>query len=284
MFALRPMHRADLAALLALLALLLWSLPFCFVCWLVGSGQLDALQEPSSHWREWGLAALGAGAVVGVWLGLHLRRVWLWRRRRNPRPSREIQLERQRIARTLHDAVGSQLVNACMLLDTQQPQQSQVHAVLENCLLDLRLLVDSMDCDQRALTDRLAVLRHRLQPVLDRRGITLHWQVPEWDAAGLQAGAATHQIAAIAQEALSNVLQHAHARQIALALEQQQGEWHLRIADDGQGMAALSAGQGLRCMAQRAQEVGACLQLGPGMQGRGVCIHVRWPVSPPQHG
>lgn len=278
------MHRADLAALLALLGVLLWSLPFCLLCWLLGSGQLNELQEPSVHWRQWAAAALGAGAVAGVWLALRLRRVWVWRRRRNPRPSREIQAERQRIARALHDAVGSQLVNACMLLDSRQPQQNQVLAVLDNCLMDLRLLVDSMDCDQSALTDRLAVLRHRLQPVLERRGIALHWQVPEWDAEGLQAGQTTHQIAAIAQEALSNALQHAQARQIALALEQQQGEWHLRIEDDGQGMSTLSAGQGLRCMAQRAREAGACLQSGPGMHGRGVCIHVRWPVSPPQRG
>lgn len=280
----RSMHRADLAALLALLGVLLWSLPFCLLCWIVGSGQIEALEGAPAYGREWGMAAVVAAALVGVGLGLNLRRIWIWRRRRNPRPSREIQAERQRIARALHDAVGSQLVNACMLLDAQQPQQSQVQAVLENCLLDLRLLVDSMDCDQSALTDRLAVLRHRLQPVLERRGIALHWQVPEWDTAGLQASQATHQIAAIAQEALSNALQHAHARQIALALEQQQGEWHLRIEDDGQGMAGISAGQGLRCMAQRALEAGACLQSGPGMQGRGVCIHVRWPVSPSQHG
>lgn len=280
----RSLHRADLAALLAVLGVLLWSLPFCLLCWLLGSGQLDELQESPAHWREWGTAVLGAGAVVGGWLALRLRRVWLWRRRRNPRPSREIQAERQRIARTLHDAVGSQLVNACMLLDSRQPQQRQVQDVLESCLLDLRLLVDSMDCDQSGLTDRLAVLRHRLQPVLDRRGIALHWQVPDWGVADLEAGATAQQIAAIAQEALSNALQHAHARQISLALEQQQGEWHLRIEDDGQGMATPSAGQGLRCMAQRAREAGACLQSGPGMQGRGVCIHVRWPVSPSPRG
>lgn len=278
------MHRADLAALLALLGVLLWSLPFCMLCWLLGSGQLDALPQPPAHWRELGIAVLGAGAVVGAWLALRLRRFWLWRRRRNPRPSREIQVERQRIARTLHDAVGSQLVNACMLLDPQQPEQRQVQEVLESCLLDLRLLVDSMDCDQSALTDRLAGLRHRLQPVLDHRGIALHWQVPEWGAAGLEAGVAAQQIAAIAQEALSNALQHAHARQIALTLEQQQDEWHLRIADDGQGMSSPSTGQGLRSMAQRASEVGASLQSGPGIQGRGVCIHVRWPVSPSPPG
>lgn len=280
----RALHRADLAALLALVCMLLWSLPFCLLCWLLGSGQLDELLEPPAHWREWGTAVLGAGVVVGAWLALRLRRFWLWRRRRNPRPSREIQVERQRIARTLHDTVGSQLVNACMLLDARQPQQKQVQEVLESCLLDLRLLVDSMDCDQSALTDRLAALRHRLQPVLDRRGIALYWQVPEWGEAGLEVGVAAQQIASIAQEALSNALQHAHARQIALSLEQQQGEWHLRIEDDGQGMSTPSAGQGLRGMAQRAGEAGARLQSGPGMQGRGVCIHVRWPVSPSQPG
>ncbi len=278
------LRRADLAAWLTLLALLLWSLPFCLLLWLMGSGRLEALEKEEEHLRAWCVAALVAAALVGVWLGLHLRRAWLWRRRRNPRPSREIQAERQRIARELHDAVGAQLVNAGMLLDTRQPGQSQVQGILESCLMDLRLLVDRMGGDQGALTDRLAVLRHRLQPVLERRGIALHWQIPDSAAAGLLDGEVAQQIAAIAQEALSNALQHAHARQIALALEQQQGEWHLRIEDDGLGMATPSVGQGLRSMAQRALEAGASLQSGPGMQGRGVCIHVRWPVLPPQRG
>lgn len=280
----RTLHRADWAALLALLLLLLWALPFALLCWVAGGERLEAPREAGQGLRAWWWASLTTGALVGCWLALHARRAWIWRRRRNPRPSREVQAERQRLARALHDAVGSQLVNASMLLDASDPRQRELQAVLENCLLDLRLLVDTMDGEHCMLADRLATLRHRLHPVLERRGLALHWQVPEHQEAGLPTGEAAQHIAAIVQEALSNALQHAHAGRLEVTLEQHQGRWHLRVQDDGVGIAQArnpsSAGNGLQGMAYRAARAGAQFACGPGKDGRGVCVHVHWPVPP----
>lgn len=273
------LRRADMAALLALLALLLWLFPVGLLCWFLLEERLQTAEAPDTGWV---VCAAGASwGLLGGWLGLQARRAWIWRRRRNPRPSREIQLERQRIARALHDAVGSQLVNAAMLLDTRDSKQSQLHAVLEHCLLDLRLLVDSMDGDQSMLTERLAILRHRLQPVLERRGIRWQWEVPDSHQAGLPTGEPAQHIAAIVQEALSNMLQHAQATALEVRLEQRQDEWHLRVLDNGVGVAQLpsSAGKGLQGMAHRAACAGVRLQRGPGIDGRGVCVHVYWPVT-----
>ncbi len=281
MFGHPSLRRADLAALLALLALLLWFFPLGVLCWLLVSGRLQPAPEASVQAAAG--AALASWLLVGAWLGLQAWRAFVWRRRRNPRPSREIQQERQRIARALHDAVGSQLVNAAMLLDTRDTRQIQLHAVLEHCLLDLRLLVDSMDGDQSMLTDRLAILRHRLQPVLERRGINCRWEVPDNHQPGLFTGEAAQHIAAIVQEALSNMLQHAQATNIEVRVEQAQDEWHLRVRDDGVGIAqeagAADHGKGLHGMAYRAARAGARLERGPGIGGRGVCVHVYWPVA-----
>lgn len=283
MFGPHPLRRADLAALLALLALLLWFFPLGLLCWLIGSARLALPASPDAAFQAWAGVALASWLLVGTWLGLQARRAWVWRRRRNPRPSREIQRERQRIARALHDAVGSQLVNAALLLDTTDTRQIQLHAVLEHCLLDLRLLVDSMDGDQSVLTDRLAILRHRLQPVLERRRIDVHWQVPDSHQRGLLIGESAQHIAAIAQEALSNVLQHAQATALEVTLELRGDEWHLRICDDGVGIAQApgpaSAGKGLQGMAYRAASAGARLERAAGIGGRGVCVHVCWPIT-----
>lgn len=286
MFGPHPLRRADLAALLALLALLLWFVPLGLLCWLIGSARLALPASPDAAFQVWAGVALASWLLVGTWLGLQARRAWVWRRRRNPRPSREIQLERQRIARALHDAVGSQLVNAALLLDTTDTRQVQLHAVLEHCLLDLRLLVDSMDGDQSVLTDRLAILRHRLQPVLERRRIDVRWQVPDSHQPGLLSGESAQNIAAIAQEALSNMLQHARATAVEVTLELHGDEWQLRICDDGVGIAQASgpasAGKGLQGMAYRAASAGARLERAAGIGGRGVCVHVCWPVTAAQ--
>lgn len=281
-----PLRRADLAALVALLLLLLWALPFGLLCWLVGGDRLDSLPGPGPRLHAWAWAALAAAALVGCCLALHARRAWIWRRRRNPRPSREVQAERRRMARALHDAVGSQLVHASMLLDRTDPRQCQLHETLDQCLLDLRLLVDTLDGDHCVLTDLLATLRHRLKPVIERRAIALHWEVPDMPQAGLPTGEAAQHLGGIVQEAVSNVLQHARATALRVTLEQQHGRWHLRIEDDGVGIApapgARPAGSGLQGMAYRAARAGAQLVCAPGLQGRGVCVHVHWPVPPPR--
>lgn len=285
MFGHPSLRRADMAALLALLALLLWFLPLGLLCWLVVSARLQPAPDAPLHVVAG--AALVSWLLVGAWLGLQARRSFIWRRRHNPRPSREIQQERQRIARALHDAVGSQLVNATMLLDTSDTRQKQLQAVLEHCLLDLRLLVDSMDGDQSMLTDRLAILRHRMQPVLERRGMNCRWEVPDTHQPGLFTGEAAQHIAAIVQEALSNMLQHAQATNLEVRLEQVQDEWHLRVGDDGVGIAqeagAADHGKGLHGMAYRAARAGARLERGPGIGGRGVCVHVYWPAAAARH-
>ena len=276
------MHRADLAALVALLLLMSWSVAFGLLCWEVGNEHLESPEPPPAALRGW--AGIGCGTLVGCALAFNARRAWIWRRRRNPRPSREIQAERRRMARALHDAVGSQLVNATLLLDRDDPRQRQMLEALDQCLLDLRLLVDNLDGDHAPLSDRLANLRHRLQPVIERRAIALHWELPDIGQPGLPTGEAAQHLCAIVQEAVSNVLQHAQATALQVTLQQEQGRWHLYIRDDGVGIAPAlhtsSGGNGLQGMAYRAARAGAQLERGVGLLGRGVCVHVHWPVPP----
>ena len=130
------------------------------------------------------------------------------------RPHPVLQAERQRIARDLHDQVGSQLVSAIALLDPATPSQKLALSALEQCLLDLRLVVDSMDSSDESLPDRLARLRHRIQPVLQHRGIVLAWEVDCTPHEHLPSGDQAAHLAHIVQEALSNMLQHSGATQV----------------------------------------------------------------------
>lgn len=240
-------------------------------------------------------SALLLGATALVWCvgASRLQRLLLWRRRRSVRPSRELQAERRRISGDLHDGVGALLVHAIAMLEPQDPRERQVQALLEQALLDMRLMVDSMDDMDDVLPVRLARLRHRLQPVLDRRGMSIHWHVadPHADAGAgaampeLPKGIQAQHLLAIAQEAVSNVLQHAQARQLWLVLEPlQEGAplcWELRIEDDGRGMApappgaAPGQGMGLPGMQRRALAVGATLQV-QAREGGGTTVRVRW--------
>ena len=239
------------------------------------------------HWAEW--TAIGAALALGALLLLQVPRALRWRPRRRQRPSAELVAERRRIARDLHDHLGSQLVCAMTLLDKAQPHECEVLAVLERCMLDLRLVVDSMDGADDPFADRLARLKHRIHPVMERRGIRMSWdlQIPEPCTQLLSAHGAA-QLIAIVQEALSNVLQHSRATEVAVGVQfiADMGHWVMEISDNGGGVSrsppsdAPPAGHGVEGMRRRARMAGGQMQVEP-RQGGGTCIRVVVPGAAP---
>lgn len=264
----------------ALACVALWLVQLAVNVWLLYT---DPVSYAGAY--PWLLVNLATTVVLGVLIVLQVPRALQWRPRRSVRPSYELKLERQRIARDLHDQVGSQLVHAMALVDRRDPAMLPLVKALEHCLLDLRLLVDSMDGDDDALTDRLARLRHRIQPSLDQRGIALEWDVMLGDGVAIPVGAPARNLTAIVQEAVSNVLQHSGATALTIRLqhlEEQGGAWRLQVIDNGKGLSGLptghASGHGTTSMRARAAKAGGRLELLPG-PGQGLCVQVTVPTG-----
>lgn len=149
--------------------------------------------------------------------------------------------ERDRILREMHDGLGGRLVAAMAL--TQQAQRSEpadaalprppvevfspppsaetlreLRAALDDCLVELRLALDSLETDRRPLVEALAELRFRVEPSLRAAGIRLVWQpsdaVIDWSLPATD----TLQVLRIVREALTNVIKHAQASTVWLRL------------------------------------------------------------------
>lgn len=101
----------------------------CSALWLLQMGLMGAMA--ARWWGLWtltrvqlawcGAALAGATLVLGALLLAQLPRAARWRPRLTPRASAELQAERKRIARDLHDKLGSQLINALALLHGRTP-------------------------------------------------------------------------------------------------------------------------------------------------------------------
>lgn len=263
------------------LALWTWQLVLT-LCWL---WYIPAASSSLLRWMAY--LSVIACATMCIWCLAKLHRHRLWRRRKSARPSKEIQIERRRIARSLHDVLGSQLVFALSLCSSKQ--DATLHQTLEHGLLHLRLIVDSMDMQDDALALCMARFRHRVQPILNRREIVLHWYVCEDDDfpspdQSLRGQAAQH-ILAVLQEAVSNILQHAYAREIWVRLDidpspttttQHHRRGYLSVEDNGRGIPSDGlTGMGIASMRQRAQDIGGQLQISP-RDGGGTCLHLSW--------
>ena len=175
--------------------------------------------------------------------------------------------ERQRIAQDLHDGVASQLVNILATLDTRAPEQKAVALALEQCLIDLKIMVDSIDSAEGSVIDALGRLRYRMQHALDKLDIHMVWMVdvegPLQDVCGERA----QHVLRITQECLSNIMRHAHASVIKVICRYlpESGSLLLEVHDNGCGIASREAGRpvgkGLEGLQRRADKLGGQLQI-----------------------
>jgi signal transduction histidine kinase len=84
----------------------------------------------------------------------------------------------------------------------------------------------------------------------------------------------------IVDEALTNVVRHAHANRLVVSISHENDTLSVGIADDGTGftMDGISPGIGLQSMRERARELGGSWEMAQGEGGRGTTITVRLPA------
>ena len=194
-----------------------------------------------------------------------LRRIDDERKRSGRMVLRAQEEERRRLARDLHDEVNQSLTAILLRLEAlgQAPSQQ-----LDEEVGELKRLVNQA-------MDELLKLARQLRPsALDDHGLTsaIVSQVRRFSSqTGIKADLKTsgdpielesdQEIAVyrFAQEALSNVAQHAQARNVEVGLSSNGGGLELIVRDDGRGFDPCSehAGIGLSGMAERARLVGA---------------------------
>jgi signal transduction histidine kinase len=168
--------------------------------------------------------------------------------------------ERERILRDMHDGVGANLATAMRQLESGGAPASEVAATLRESLDHLKLSIDAMNLPTGDVNALLASLRYRLQPRIESAGLALEWQVdllPPWPAGTDQA---MRHLQFLLLEAISNALQHSHAKTLTLSAHVKETAIELELRDDGQGIGD-KRGRGLSSMRERADAIGAKLAI-----------------------
>ena len=194
---------------------------------------------------------------------------------------RLLEAERRRMMRDMHDGLGSQLVQTLNLVRNSRGelQSTQVAAMVQQALEELRLMLDSLEPMDGDLPAILGTLRQRVGPSLEAAGIELDWRVEETaPIAGLDARGVMHLFRCV-QEILANVVKHSRARQVRVRTwDGEAGCVHLAIEDDGQGAGSALvpgrsgplAGRGLNNIRNRAAQIGATVRFYDAAPGLGV--------------
>lgn len=204
--------------------------------------------------------------------------------------------ERSALARELHDSLGQQLTAFAlhfelMCMDCEGfAAQSRELADVYDRLVAMLPQIESVT----ALTQRICA---SLKPgVLDELGLVsaIEAQVEEAAARGrlgysvaLPAGeielnrSVALALFRIAQEALANVVRHAHASHVSVELRAAGGAWILEVVDNGCGFVAAASADsravGLLGMRERAAAVGGAVDV-LSAPGRGTTVRVEVPA------
>jgi signal transduction histidine kinase len=184
--------------------------------------------------------------------------------------------ERQRIMQDIHDGIGSQLLTTLMLVKRGTVDAAAVTEMLQACLDDMRLTVDSLAAATPDFAAALGNLRFRVAARFEGLGITLDWphkDMPDWFR---PLPSDTIKILRILQEALANILKHADARTVRVLFDASDSGIGIRIIDDGKGFSDVTkAGSyGLNNMRSRAQTLGASFDLASDGGGTTVSLSI----------
>ncbi|WP_088008634.1 sensor histidine kinase [Indiicoccus explosivorum] len=192
-------------------------------------------------------------------------------------------IERQRLARELHDSVSQQLFAASMLLSSMtetreaEPVLLQTEKIVQQAQLEMRALL--LHLRPAALHDKS--LREGLSELLDelKEKVTLEI-TSRLEEVPLPKGAEDH-LFRIAQETLSNTLRHSKATEVQVLFVERDGQAILRIEDNGIGFGgeqAKSASYGLKHIEERAVEIGAVSKI-VSVPSEGTIVEVKVPAE-----
>ena len=230
--------------------------------------------------------ACGFGTLAGLFT-LHLRRVSFLQRIKHLEHQHALQSERARIARDLHDELGSRLTALALRAEMAGQDSSGAAAEKAQSVADeSRALAERMreviwtvdpDCDSpEALASRLT---DYAEEFLGSARIRLRLDLPENFPAVTLSADARQQIILIAKEALHNVVKHARASEVRLSLQVQGAQLALSIQDNGHGLnGSRQQGRGLANMRQRARILGGVFEI-HSTAGAGTTIQVSFPLQ-----
>jgi PAS domain S-box-containing protein len=204
--------------------------------------------------------------------------------------------EKFRISRELHDDLGQQLTGLKLELAWLSSRIKEGRDIPLERMSDMKHMIDVAVASVRRISTELRPLilddlgfmeavAWQVSEVVKRSGLQIELKMPDHERV-LDESYATAMFR-IVQEALTNIVRHAQAKHVVIALTELDGTLCLRIQDDGVGMPEKikSGGIGLVSMRERVHSLSGQFRLVeayPGLPLAGVLIEVRLPFPAEQ--
>lgn len=249
-------------------------------------------------WQTMWFRVLVVTVVIGgsSWLVRFAAVRRLRRRLRHLEERHTVEQERMRIARDIHDELGSNLTRITLLTELGRNHRNQpevLQADLGRISATAREAVRSMDSIVWAINPRNDTLDHFINYIaqfagefLREAGLRCRFDLPTTVADRELSADIRHHLLLVVKEALNNVVRHAQATEVWLGLTLAGNDLSLTICDDGCGLPVGPPGEGrhdgLRNMRRRMEDLGGTCTVESG-PGTGTTLRLRLRLSPASH-
>jgi len=205
---------------------------------------------------------------------------------------RAVEHERSRIARDLHDNLGADLTHLALLSDLAQADAGdavkakchfdQIFDLAQNLTRQVDEMVWAVNPANDSLKGFVPFLSNYAQNYLNAAGIPCRLDIPAALPDAPLSSAQRHHLLLTVKEALHNIVKHAHATEAWLLIRIHDHRLHIRVEDNGRGIADPSAaGDGTGNMQQRISGIGGTLERTSEV-GEGTSISVTVPLAKPE--
>jgi signal transduction histidine kinase len=222
---------------------------------------LEILVRPAL-WETWWFRVMVAGLVLGVtWAGFRFR----------ARRKHEMERLRLRIAGDLHDDLSSDLSGVAVLADmlrktnglgsSERADLGTIRDASLHMADGLRDIVWYIDPEHDSLEATVRRMKNVASTLL--RGISYEF-VTDLPQRNVPLGVDVRRnLFLILKEGVHNIVRHAEAENVEIAIAVSGGLLRLSIKDDGRGFdpATAAAGHGIKSMRRRAEEIGAQFEI-----------------------
>jgi len=247
-----------------------------------------------TRWFKVGLGLLTLAIFAAV--GSLIQRQRYRRRLERAERQHEMEQERARIARDLHDDLGTSitqisLLSALAYRDKTSPEETkeliqQVRGRATEMVVALDEIVWAVNPQNDSLSGLVSYLGYFAEEFFRAGDIRFRLDVPSHLPSMPLSADTRHHLFLAFKEALNNAARHAGAKQVSLRVAVSSDEVVISVEDDGRGFSSemkSSQGNGLANMKRRLEQIGGELELNS-QSGRGTSIAFHVPLNKSQKG
>jgi signal transduction histidine kinase len=218
---------------------------------------------------------------------------WLYRRRVKARLAHlawinRLEQERTRIARDIHDSIGSRLTQIRLMAArlregpaSKEEQDELVAGVLDEALdagRNLHEIIWTVKTENDTAEALAGYLAQTAQSLCGAAGIQCRLKIPKLLPEIPLTSQIRHNVMLTVREALTNAIKHSHASEIGVALRLPEGALEIEVHDNGAGfaLADVTPGEGLANMRARMGEIAGTVEW-LSQAGQGTTVLIRLP-------